>query len=277
MTFEPLAGFPIATTIAREAITQHDNYFLDGKYRKSESHCLFKYTLAGQGVFRDADGEHVIKRGHGFLCFIADPETAYYYPKDYRDEWQFIYMTVQSDATIEMTGSLVAKYGPVFKVDEKSELISAMLACECRGFRTTTLPVSRTSELAMLMLNTLAASAEKPIASDSESSISSQAIKLIDDNLHRNINVSELADMLNISREHLSREFQRQTMTTPLQYIRRQKILLACRTIRETTLPMKQIAVRLGYDSTEHFYRTFKSVMKMTPKEFREVGVVPRN
>lgn len=277
MTFEPLAGFPMVSTMAREIITRYDTYHHEGQYRRSEVHCMFKYTLAGEGVFRDANGEHFTRQGQGFLCYIGDPETAYYYPVGGKEDWHFVYITVEAQSVREMTASLVRKYGPVYNVDMKSELISAMLAGECRGYRTTTLSMSRSSELAMLLLHTLAATAEKPADTGTDTSLSSQAIKLIDDNLHRNINVSELADMLGVSREHLSREFQRQTMASPLQYIRRQKIMLACRTIKETTLPMKQIAARLGYDSTEHFYRTFKSVMKMTPREFREVGVVPRN
>jgi AraC-like DNA-binding protein len=89
------------------------------------------------------------------------------------------------------------------------------------------------------------------------------------------VNVSELADRLRVSREHLTRVFKEQTLRTPWQYILRQKMLHACRLLKTTQLTHKEIAFRLGYDTPAHFTRTFKHVLGMTPGRFRAVGTIP--
>ncbi|MFH1477826.1 MAG: AraC family transcriptional regulator, partial [Verrucomicrobiota bacterium] len=98
---------------------------------------------------------------------------------------------------------------------------------------------------------------------------------LIRKHLRQFCNVKFLADKLSVSREHLSRVFKKQTAQTPLQYIMRQKMIEACRLIKETRLTQKEIAFEMGYDVPAHFTRSFKRVMRMTPSRFRAVGTIP--
>jgi len=80
---------------------------------------------------------------------------------------------------------------------------------------------------------------------------------------------------LGISREHLSRVFKEQTAQTPYQYLQRQKMLEACRLLKETRLTQKEVAFRMGYNVPAHFTRAFTRIMRLTPSRFRAVGIMP--
>ncbi|MGN8886036.1 helix-turn-helix transcriptional regulator [Blautia sp. HCP28S3_G10] len=57
---------------------------------------------------------------------------------------------------------------------------------------------------------------------------------------------------------------------TFLQIIRDIELNQACRALRETILSNTAICELVGYDSPEHFMRTFKKAYGMTPGEYRK-------
>ena len=93
--------------------------------------------------------------------------------------------------------------------------------------------------------------------------------------LHEELNATKLAELLGISREHLSRLFHAQLGQTPYRYILNEKMQLACQLLKDTDLSIKEICHRTGCNSTALFTRRFKEILHLTPGEFRRVGVVP--
>ena len=108
----PLPSFPQTYTVASER--QFDTgYRHEGRNRIREHHSIFKITLSGEGIFRDAQGEHRLPPGRGFLCTINDPETAYYYPADAREPWEFVYIGYGHGPATDMTRELVERHGAI--------------------------------------------------------------------------------------------------------------------------------------------------------------------
>jgi AraC-like DNA-binding protein len=269
-----MAALPYLGTLASE--TQYDaSYHNEGRWRQSEQFCLFKYTLRGEGVFRDADGEHRVAAGRGFLCQICDPATAYYYSDDGVDPWTFVYACFGGAGAVEVVHSLVRRFGPIYRLPAGGEIVQRMEGW--RGYDGTHPQISPAEGAAFVwgLLAALAASKEELYEDDPANVLTLRAQRVVRENLHQNLNATELAGRLGVSREHLTRVFRMQTGRTPHRFIRRQKMLLACRLLKETTLSNKEISARLGYDAPAHFARTFKSVLRMTPRRFREVGTVP--
>ena len=60
------------------------------------------------------------------------------------------------------------------------------------------------------------------------------------------------------------------TGRTFLQIIRDIKLNQACHALRETSLSNLAICELVGYESPEHFMRTFKKTYGMTPGEYRK-------
>ncbi|MHC4887601.1 MAG: helix-turn-helix domain-containing protein, partial [Planctomycetota bacterium] len=93
--------------------------------------------------------------------------------------------------------------------------------------------------------------------------------------LNENLNVSDLAALMRVSREHLSRVFTLQTGTPLYRYVVRQKMLEAARLLKESDLSAKEVSRKLGYAEPAHFSRLFKSAFQLTPGQFRRHGSVP--
>ncbi len=273
-TFRGLAGLPQARTAASE-VQRDPGYHHDGRYRANTPHCLFKYTLAGRGVFRDAAGEHDVPAGAGFLCRVHDPASAYYYPPGAEGPWRFVYLTFRGGATEQAVAELVGRHGPVFALAADAPVLARIGAWRSYAGTWPTLSASQSAGLVWELLAALAAETERREGGDPGNRLAGRAQKLVRDRIGQNVSVTELARALGVSREHLTRVFKEQTAQTPYQYILRQKMLLACQLLKETPLTHKEIAARLGYDTPAHFTRTFKNVLRMTPSHFRRIGAPP--
>jgi len=84
--------------------------------------------------------------------------------------------------------------------------------------------------------------------------------------IHIHLGVAELAEL---SLFHFSRVFKQSTGMTPLQFVTRERMLLAQQLIRETSRSLIEIALEVGYTSPGHFAEVFRRTVGMTPSEFR--------
>ena len=87
---------------------------------------------------------------------------------------------------------------------------------------------------------------------------------------YQTVTLSDTAEHFGYSTSHFSTLVKESTGRTFLQIIREIKLNQACRALRETTLSNHAICELVGYDSPEHFMRTFKKAYGMTPGEYRK-------
>lgn len=84
--------------------------------------------------------------------------------------------------------------------------------------------------------------------------------------------LQELAAQANVSPSHYHRIFKAYTGLTPKKYFEHIKISEASRLLRETPMPITDIAYRLGYSSTQHFAAAFRRFSGQTPTGWRAIG-----
>jgi len=269
-----MSALPQLAMVASEVI-ETPTYKNFGKFRTAETHCLFKYTLDGEGVFADASGEHRIRKGMAFLCEICDPRTAYYYPADGTEPWTFVWLDFGGDAALQMTREIIKRHGPVYSIPRTNLELQRILEFQKNHGKTLSITPAWGARVVMDLLLTLVATREKPLTEEPEHVLIRRAQQIVNEHVEKIITVTELARMLAVSREHLTRQFKEETALTPHDYILRQKLLLACHLLKETSLSNKQIAARLGYIEPSHFTRTFRRVIHMPPSRFRAVGTIP--
>ena len=89
-------------------------------------------------------------------------------------------------------------------------------------------------------------------------------------NLGKKITVDDMALHAGFSTNHLSALFNSQLGLSPGAYYLIMRMNEAARLLRETSIPIKRISSRQGYSELPHFYRAFKSLYKITPKEYRK-------
>lgn len=96
-----------------------------------------------------------------------------------------------------------------------------------------------------------------------------RCIQLMKKNLDKNLNLYDIATMMNLSISHLSALFKQNMHDSPYNYYIFLKIQRACYLLWNTPMNIKTIAQQLGYEDPYHFSRVFKNLMGLSPRQFR--------
>ena len=101
--------------------------------------------------------------------------------------------------------------------------------------------------------------------------------ELVNDTIDANITdptltSSVLADKICMSRSQLNRRIKNLTGDDTSHYIRNRRMMLACKLLVTTTLPIGAIETQCGFDTVGYFSRTFRSIYNMSPTEYRKAN-----
>jgi AraC family transcriptional regulator len=94
-------------------------------------------------------------------------------------------------------------------------------------------------------------------------------LELIEANLDSPLRVHDLARAANLSPFHFAREFRKRLGTSPHAYVTAHRVERAGRLLLESSMPIREIAVRVGFSTQAHFSGVFKQRTGATPGEFR--------
>ena len=87
---------------------------------------------------------------------------------------------------------------------------------------------------------------------------------------HTPIRVVELAQLAGMSESHFSRQFKTAMGTSPIDWLRRERINQAKHRLIESDDAIKEVARQVGYSDQFFFSKDFKKMTKLTPSQFRE-------
>lgn len=106
------------------------------------------------------------------------------------------------------------------------------------------------------------------------------AIDYIRENIQHNLTIDTIANALNLNTSYLSKLFKQEMNISLSQYIRSEKIKIACSMLRHTDESSLDIASYLGFSSQSHFIQVFKKHKGITPEDYRKknfhVGLGPK-
>lgn len=107
--------------------------------------------------------------------------------------------------------------------------------------------------------------------SDSAESLIRQTVRYINANIfERPLTVGEVSRIYNISPEHFSRSFKKETGVTPVRYMNELRIAEAKRLLAENSMSVKEISAKLFYTEPFYFSKQFKKIAGSSPSEYRE-------
>ena len=95
------------------------------------------------------------------------------------------------------------------------------------------------------------------------------ALEYIDSNLAEKIELKDIAEELDISQYYFSHLFRKSTGISPYQYIIRQRVAKVKQMIRDTEMPLTDIAIACGFSSQSQMTMHFRRLNNVTPKSYR--------
>lgn len=83
------------------------------------------------------------------------------------------------------------------------------------------------------------------------------------------ITVDNLAKLGNLSVSGFNRVFKKETGETPMEYLAELRLEQAKKLLRRKEVPITEIALRCGFNSSAHFSSSFRKYYEVTPTEYR--------
>ncbi|PSO50376.1 MAG: hypothetical protein BRC40_01955 [Cyanobacteria bacterium QH_8_48_120] len=96
-----------------------------------------------------------------------------------------------------------------------------------------------------------------------------EAITYINDNLDKNLKLTEIAAVVEISPYYFARLFKQSMGMPPHQYVSNRRIEQAKALLENTNLPIAEVASSVGFTSQSHFTNVFRKLTGITPKAYK--------
>jgi len=221
------------------------------------------WGLEGHGQITIEDREWILRPGD---VAISLPNTRNY-PRALDVEWEFCWLGMDGPLAAAIVKGLrlgcgVQNIGPC-PTAMFDELISAMLDVSRAG-------EVRASTIAYQILGRVAALLK--ITSDRDELVE-KAIEIICDEWNNaDLNVNALSRWLGVNRTSLYRRFLASVGRTPVSYIGDMRVQNALMLLKQTQLPLKEIASRCGFSDPHYFSRLVRQRVGVSPREFRNNG-----
>jgi AraC-like DNA-binding protein len=111
---------------------------------------------------------------------------------------------------------------------------------------------------------------EQELGANSKSRRIAKVCEHIDRNLDKELSLSEVAALVNMSDSAFSHFFKKRTGLSYINYVNNQRIAKACTLLADTTLSASEICYDCGFNNKSNFIRIFRKRKNMTPIEYRK-------
>ena len=247
-------------------------YFNTAKGRRLDEYQLL-YMTEGRGVFRSENmtAEVALKAGDAFLLF---PGVWHTYQPSMETGWSCYWIGFKgTDIQARHRAGFLDIDTPIFHVGYSAELIR--LYDEAMSLARLEAPFHQpllAGIVHRLLSLAYAQAYERKADADTSKDIKAvqRAQTIIRQNIEKPVTIQQISAMLGMSYSRFRRLFKDLTGIPPSYYqhelrMERARQLLSC-----TTLPVKEIAYRLQFESADYFSVTFKRRTGKRPTEYRE-------
>jgi len=249
------------------------------------------YVLEGRCMHRVGENVSILHKGD--LCFIQPKVT---HSLDVNDESiiidvlirrstfrQYFYSILQGDNLLSnfFMSTLYSKSGIdylIFDTQEDTDLHYAFIdlcieSLEKEAYYSVLINAIVT-RIFVLLLRRYMESCVMPEDKAGDSETAMKIARYIQENASE-VTLSSLSNAFHYSPEYASRLIKRTTGQTFMQLLTNIRIENAKQLLRDTSLSVIDIAANVGYESSEHFIRKFRSLTGKTPGEYRHNSAKP--
>lgn len=252
-----------------------DRYRLDNRDRGEA--CVFQYTLEGEGRFDDGHTVRPVPKGTAF--FVDTPsETSYRLPRHSNAYWRFLWVVFAGETGLYHGRRLIRQHGYLMSLPDSAAPLQTL-----RKFHGALVDGESIDDLMInlaghRLLLELDRALSEPAATLPDAVRTAQA--LIDARYaEADLEIDDLAQAAGYSKYYFCRLFRESTGGSPYQALLARRMQAAMELLTETSMPIKEIAVKVGFNDVSWFSSTFKRLMHTTPasvrRRRRDLGVAP--
>lgn len=209
----------------------------------------------------------------GQVAWIFNHHANKHWPAD-GSPWEMLWIRVDGPHLDQIYKTLTASGSPVFAgVDARAAAAILRRIFRIMRSRSIAMEAALHAEVAALMRQLFASrhSANPSASAKAEIPMSLhkpiEAMRLY---YERQLRISELAALAGMSVSNFFRHFKAATGTSPIDFLKRERINQAKRRLLETDDSIAQIAEQTGYYDQFYFSRDFKRMTQVSPSEYRQ-------
>lgn len=244
------------------------SYSFNAATRSDKPHACLQFTLAGQGYYQDCNGRSALPVGWAWFNRIPGEFEYGYHPASPRP-YELVYLSLAGPVATEWHERITRTFGHVLQLGIDSAVAPLMLsiahAVEANTLPDRYLQSAQLYQLLMTLYSTLNRSRLNMAPRVT------RALELIATHAgDAAFGVTQLAGMLDCSREHLARLFVAAIGVSPNDYLTQHRLRLAARALRSTDEKLESLARRCGFSGANYLVRTFREHIGATPAKFRK-------
>ena len=234
--------------------------------RHSHDSYLLIYCTAGKGSLTTNDEQFHVNNGD---VILLPPGESHSYWADSDDPWTIYWAHFSGEKAASYSRFLNLHPGPN-PVGMQSRLISEfdeLLNIRRQGL--TLKGFVQASNHLKMILSDIAVLAKKRRERLSAHMEMSELLNYMQNHIDRDLDLSELAQLANMSKYHFIRRFKESTGHTPIHHFIQLKMERACHLLDTSDSAIKAIAAQLGFSDPLYFSRQFRKVTGTSPQEYR--------
>lgn len=227
---------------------------------------ILQWTHSGEGIFEGPSGAQRVPRDHAFVAVVPE-RSSYYYPPDAHEPWVFTWMNWYGRFACDLFRRFQARFGPVVPLLPRGGAAAALRRVINAAAQSTASERSHVSLLSYAFMLEWWREAAAPTGR--RENRLARAVQFCRQHFREPLGVKEIADEAGMSREHFTRLFVQEMDQPPAAFLRHLRVNEAATLLRETELPLREVAMRSGFYSTRQLMRTFQRVHRLGPSAYR--------
>ena len=231
--------------------------------RINADHVRLAYVISGSGFVETEDKLFEVTGGDSYLLLKG---TTHHYYTNPDDPWKMIWVNIYGDLANLLSKAYGLTQKHVFHCniyDELSQILEILKTPEGDSTEIT----DNTCLLFHKILQKLHNSLPQKFNISDDTLIMKN---YIDKNVDAKISIDKLGEIINRCPSHASRIFKQNMNITPYEYHLKNKIDKAILLLETTDIPIKEIAISLGFADEHYFSDIFKRKTGYKPSEFRK-------
>jgi AraC-like DNA-binding protein len=266
------------TTIGEARIAPHTHYppsghprgfAFDWQHGRILDCFAFLYISSGCGKFEAKPNLSLpLAPGHAFLLF---PQVWHRYTPEPETGWQEHWIGFDGEtARSWLRHRFISPKKPVLKINAEDTVLATfsrmMQAVQANRPALQQILAGATANLLGLFYS---AQQAQPVAETHHVNAVELAIGRLQNEYGSDLNMRLLAQELGVSYSWFRGQFSAHTGLGPHQYLLELRLVRARSLLAETDLPVKEIALRTGFEDEHYFSRLFRQKLNLTPGQWR--------